>query len=63
MTIVTLPSLSDVRMMTTRGAMGTSDSSISVIGKNESDSILDLFLFTLNFVLWCLCLVMLAVPL
>lgn len=63
MTIVTLPSLSDVRMMTTRVAMGTSDSSIGVIGKNESDSILDLFLFTLNFVLWCLCLVMLAVHL
>ena len=63
MRIVTLPSLSDVSMMTTRVAMGASDSPISVVGKNRSDSILDLFLFTLNFVLWCLCLVMLALHL
>ena len=48
MRIVTLPSLSDVSMMTTCVAIGASDSPISVIGKNKSDSILDLFLFTLN---------------
>ena len=44
MRIVTLPSLSDVSMMTTRVAMGASDSPISVVGKNRSDSLLDLFL-------------------